>query len=196
LTLIMTNQNIPQQPNWENFTPTPTKADVLSYLQETGWEIKKSTFYDQHCAKGKLTKNRAGVYTKRAVKKYAETWLTHGGLGSTVAVDEENLSRQKLVAEISRIKTAEDRDRFKLDVEKKRYIERDRMEQELAARAVVIDQGLEFFFRAKVDEMVALVGGVPDKAPLLLEMCIKEKDKQINQFARMDNFTIIIEDDD
>jgi len=186
---------IPAEPTWTNFIDTKVQRDVLLFLQDTGWSIKKSTF-STHCKTGKLTKSRKGLYTKAVVKKYAEKNLVHSGLGTTVPQSDENIATRKILAEISRIETAEARERFKFEVEKKEYIERGRVERELATRAVVLDQGLEFFFRAKVDEMVALVGGVADKAPLLLDLCLKEKDEHINRYARMDNFTIIIEGED
>ncbi len=188
-------KEIPSEPIWTNYIDTKVQKDVLLYLQETGWDIKKSTF-STHCRTGKLTKGRKGLYTQAAVKKYAEKNLVHNGLGRTVPKSDENIATRKTLAEISRIKTAEERDRFKLEVEQGKYIELGRVERELATRAVVLDQGLEFFFRAKVDEMVALVGGVADKAPLLLDLCLKEKDAHINKYARMDNFTIIIKDED
>lgn len=186
---------VPTGPKWENFVNTPTKLVVLIFLQETGWEVKKSTFYDSHCATGKLKKNRNGVYTKTAVKKYAETWLVHGGLGTTVPEDDENLSRIKLQSEIARIDTAEERDRFKLEVERGKYIARDQMDRELAARAVVLDNGLDYLFRAFVHEMVALVGGDADKAPLLLDFCLKKKDEQLNLYANLEDFTVVMEEE-
>lgn len=185
----------PAEPTWATFIDTKVQSAVLTFLQETGWDIKRATF-STHCRTGRISKNRKGLYAKAVVKKYAEKNLVHNGLGTTVPENNENIATQKTLAEISRIKTAERRERFKFEVEQGKHIELGRVERELATRAVVLDQGLEFFFRAKVDEMVALVGGIADKAPLLLDLCLKEKDEHINKYARMDNFTIIIKDED
>ncbi len=97
---------ITSEPTWTDFIDTKVQKDVLLFLQKTGWDIKKSTF-STHCRTGKLTKSRKGLYTKAAVKKYAEKTLVHLGLGTTVPESNENVATQKTLAEISRIKTAE-----------------------------------------------------------------------------------------
>ncbi len=61
--------------DWKKFTDTGKKADVLRYLEGTGWEVQKQTFYN-HGKAGKLRKNRSGVYIRNDVKRYAEIWLT------------------------------------------------------------------------------------------------------------------------
>ncbi len=185
---------IPNEPTWQTFTDTKSKAEVLRYLQDTGWDVKKATFYTAHCGSGKLKKNRKGLYTKAAVKKYAETWLVHGGLGTTVQEADESLAKEKTVAEINRIKTASEHDRFKLDVLKGKHIDRAKLELELSARAVVLDNGLEYLFKTNIMEMVVIVGGVPDKAPLLLDFLLRKKDEQLSKYASFEDFTVIFED--
>lgn len=184
----------PPEPVWNSFVDTSVQFDVLTYLQETGWAVKKQTFYN-HCKSGKLTKNRKGIYTKRAVKKYAESWLVHNGLGTTVSESEENLAKEKIRREIRRIETAEKHDRFKLDVLRKKYVERSKLEIELSSRLVVLDHGLEYMFKINVAEMVALVGGDSDKAPLLLDMLLKKKDEQLTHFANMEDFTVAFDEE-
>lgn len=183
----------PHEPVWADFVDTSVQFDVLIYLQETGWAVKKQTFYN-HCSDGKLKKNRKGFFTKRAVKKYAETWLVHNGLGTTVSASEENLAKEKLRQEIKRIETSENHDRFKLDVLKKKYVERSKLEVELSSRLVVLDHGLEYMFKVNIAEMVVLVGGDVDKAPLLLDMLLKKKDEQLTHFANMEDFTVAFDE--
>lgn len=180
---------VPKEPIWESFEETKVQAEVLRYLLATGWDVRKQTCYN-HIGSGKLQKNRGGLYTKNAVKKYAEAWLVHRGLGATVGESDENLAKTKTLAEIKRIETAEKRDNLKLEVEKGLYIPRDQVEKELAARVVVVDQSLEFCYRSKITEMVTMVGGDMGKAPLLLDLLIKNKNELMQQMASMDDFTI------
>lgn len=187
--------NIPSEPVWSGFISTKVKQDVLTYLQETGWNIKKQTFYN-HCSAGKLQKNRQGLYTVRAVKKYAETELVHLGLGDTVTGSQENLAKEKLRKEIKRIETSEEADRFKLEVLKGKYIERSKVELELSSRLVVLDHGLEYLFKTNLAEMVAIVGGDLDKASLLLELLLRKKDEQLTAFANMDDFTVVFDEEE
>ena len=180
------------EPIWNEFTETKVKHDVLGYLQRTGWEIKKQTFYN-HCSDGKLKKSRKGFYTRTAVKKYAETWLVHSGLGVQVDEAGENLAREKTKAEITRINNAAEHERYKLDILKGKHIERDKLALELSSRLVVLDSGLEYLFKTNLAEMVSIVGGDPGKAPLLLEMLLRKKDEQLSSYANMDDFTVIFD---
>lgn len=183
----------PHEPVWADFVDTSVQFDVLIYLQDTGWAVKKQTFYN-HCSDGKLKKNRKGFFTKRAVKKYAETWLVHNGLGTTVSESEDNLAKEKLRKEIKRIETSEHHERFKLDVAKGKYVKRSTLEVELSSRLVVLDHGLEYMFKVNIAEMVALVGGDVDKSPLLLDMLLKKKDEQLTHFANMEDFTVAFDE--
>lgn len=180
---------VPREPVWESFEDTKVQAEVLRYLLATGWDVKKQTCYN-HIGSGKLQKNRGGLYTKNAVKKYAELWLVHRGLGSTVGESEENLAKTKTRSEIKRIQTAEEKDRFDLEVKQGLYIPRDQVEKELASRVVVVDQSLEFCYRSKITEMVTMVGGDMGKAPLLLDLLIQNKNELMQQMASMGDFTI------
>jgi hypothetical protein len=103
----------------------------------------------------------------------------------------ENLLREKTMAEIRRIKTAAEHDRLKLEILKGKYIEREKMEFELSSRTVVLDNGLEYIFKTSLMEMVAVVGGDPNKAPLLLDLLLHKKDEQLALYASFEDFSVI-----
>lgn len=182
----------PPTPTWQDWQDTKVKAEVLIYLQEAGWDIKKQTFYNA-CGDGKLRLNRSGVYSKRAVKKYAETYLVHLGLGTTVPEADEAKAERKLDLEIEGLATKNKREKLKHDKEAALLIERDLVELELASRAVVLDQGLDVFFRSTVTEMVAMVGGKADLAPSLLQFCLQKKNELMTNYASMEDFTVSLE---
>ena len=190
-------QNIhePGQPSWVSFDETRNKADILRYLNGTGWVVSRQTFYN-HCNDGKLKVNRRGVYTLFAVRKYAERWLVHSSTGQTVGETEQNLAAQKTMKEIDRIDTSTRHEQFKLDVLMGRYILRSDVEAELAARAVVLDNGLEYMFQASLQEMIALVGGNQQRAPELLEFLLARKNQQMNEYANMGDFKVAIDIED
>ena len=179
---------------WATFTDTKVQLHVLTWLQEAGWEIKKQTFYN-HCKQGKCSKNRAGLYTRAMVKKYAEKYLVHSGTGTTVDDELDSLSTRKLRGEIDRIEAAAAHDHYKLDILKGKHIDRSKLEMELAARAVVLDSGLEYLFKTNVAEMVAIVGGDLDKSPLLLDLLLKKKDEQLSLYANFEDFVVSFTED-
>jgi hypothetical protein len=187
-------QQPPSTPNWQNYTDTKVQFDVLTYLQQTGWMIKKQTFYN-HCGSGKLKKSRNGLFTRTAVKKYAETWLVHGGLGATVEEDSDNLLRTKTTKEIARIDIITTREQFKHDVDLGKYVSRSDVEVELVSRAIVLDNGFEYMFQAYLSEMIALVKGDQQRGPALLEFLQTKKNDQMNIYANMGEFLVALEID-
>ncbi|MGL1931739.1 MAG: hypothetical protein OCC45_08250 [Desulfotalea sp.] len=176
-------------PVWDNYSPTTVKADVLRYLMETGWNVKSSSFYDK-----KLNPNKDGFYTKLIVQNFIKKNQILF-LGATSSEHTDDLATQKAEAEIKKLNAQASREQLKWKVEQGLYIERDLVTMELVSRAVVLDTGLEFFFKANIAEMIAMVGGDPSKAPLLLDFCLKQKDATINTYASMDDFMVSLEDD-
>lgn len=179
-------------PDWSNYNETKTKSEVLRYLIDAGWQVKRQTFYN-HCNDGKLRVNRQGIYSRRMVKKYAESYLVHASVGVKKDDHEINLATTKTQKEIARISTAEEHERFKLDILRGKYILRDDVYRELASRGVVLNNGLEYLFQAHLAEMIALVGGDQQKAPELLKFLQDKKDEQLNAFANMGEFRVALE---
>jgi len=182
------------QPNWQTYQETKNKADVLRFLQSSGWQVGKQTFYN-HCKKGLLAVNRAGVYSRGSVKKYAEQHHVHSSTGQTVEAAEVSLSVEKIKKEITRIDTATRRDQFDLDVKMGRFVPRSVVEVELAARAVVLDNGLEYLFQASLSEIIAIVRGDQQRGPALLDFLQTKKNEQMNVFANMGEFLVALDID-
>jgi len=178
--------------NWKGYVETKKKSDVLRFLIASGWSVRRQTFYN-HCNDGKLRVNRFGIYSRGMVKKYAEKWLVHSSTNQTVEETEQSLATQKTVEEIKRISTSQEHERFKLDVLKEKYILRSDVEVEFAARAVVLDSGLEYLFQANLAEMIAMVGGDQHRAPQLLDFLLEKKNQQMNEYANMGDFMVVME---
>lgn len=182
-------------PDWSTYVETKNRSAVLRWLQGAGWEVKKSTFHN-NCKKGLLALNRAGVYSRRAVRKYAEQYHVHSSVGQTVNDADVSLATEKIRKEIRRIETATTRDQFDLDVKMGKYVLRSDVEVELAARAVVLDNGFEYMFQANLSEIIAIVRGDQQMAPALLEFLKEKKDEQMNIYANMGEFIVALEIDD
>lgn len=187
----MANQDFP---DWSTFVETKNRSAVLRWLQAAGWQVKKSTFHN-NCKKGLLALNRSGVYSRLAVRKYAEQYHVHSSTGQTVNDADVSLATEKIKKEIKRIETATTRDQFDLDVKMGRYVLRSDVEVELAARAVVLDNGFEYMFQANLSEIIAMVHGDQQLAPALLEFLKEKKDEQMNVYANMGEFLVALDID-
>ena len=118
-----------------------TATDVLEHLLKNGRKIKKSKLY-QDIRKGILRRNADLSFSVGNVNKYGTT-LPMAETPEMVAQEAEERVRRKDNADI-RIKEAEARRKeLAADVAEGKYIPRDMVEQELAARAVTLNSGLK-----------------------------------------------------
>jgi hypothetical protein len=179
---------IPENSDWKAFVETSNKADVLRFLQASGWQISRRTFY-RHLTDGKLKKNRAGLYTAPAVKKYAEAWNLKSS-GKTGTEELGDLAAEKTRAEIERIKTTREREQWRLELEKGKYIPRDQLEMELAGRAVALEAGFDHMIYTRAPEWIALVGGNQAKADMLISSLMTAKDAWLGSYADPQEFQI------
>ncbi len=179
----------PSHPQWKTYAQTKNKADVLRFLEGDGWEIKKQKFYN-HCSSGKLTKNRNGFYTKRLVKKYAETWLIRTQSGQTVASESEDLFATKTREEIKKLKVGRKKEELKYDIERGKYILRSDLDAELASRLVVLANSLTHLIQSETPEMIAIVGGDQQKTADLIVFLTDQTDELLNELATMGRFSV------
>ena len=161
---------------------TKNGAAVLRFLQDNGWNLEKTQFY-QHVKQGKLVRNAQGLYTRRAVLKYAKDWVPRAETGKKDRDDQDDLQRIKLEEEIERIRVQQKRENFKFDVERGKYLLRAEVEQELAGRAVALDAGYNHMVYSRVQEFISVVGGDPAKASMLIELLLTARDDWFNQYA-------------
>ena len=139
-----------------------TATDVLEHLLKNGRKIKKSKLY-QDIRKGILRRNADLSFSVGNVNKYGTT-LPMAETPEMVAQEAEERVRRKDNADI-RIKEAEARRKeLAADVAEGKYIPRDMVEQELAARAVTLNSGLKSAVEAQALDLIETVDGNPKQA--------------------------------
>ncbi len=136
---------------------------IKEYLDDEGWQVSQSGLY-KHKKEGKLAPSADGAYHQKAVDTYARTWLKRKATGKKIADEVEELQRSKLKKELEKLETENTRARIKLEVEQGKYIEKDRMFLEMAARAGVLDAGLNHWIQTGTAEWIRLVDGDLKKA--------------------------------
>lgn len=171
------------------FQDSKNAAAVLRFLHANGWKVEKTQFY-QHVKQGKLARNEQGLFTRRAVLKYAKDWVPRNDTGKKVGEEQDDLQRIKLEEEIKRIRVQQERENFKLDAERGKYLPRAEVEQELAGRAVALDAGYNHMVYSRVQEFISIVGGDPVKASLLIECLLTARDDWFNQYASAMEFEV------
>jgi hypothetical protein len=164
--------------------------EVLEHLQEDGWKISKPTLY-RHVKDAKLQPAADGSFTRKAVQAYARTHLQLKG--TRQKQKEGDLQRKKTELEIDFKKEQLKRERFKREIEEGKYIPREDMDLELAARATVQDHEWTRVFQSRASEICELVEGKTEHVAELIRFLLEIKDEIMNEFASTRQWYVLFE---
>lgn len=170
-------------------TMFPNLIAVLSYLQESGYRIKKSTLYN-HSKQGKLKPNDSGEYEASTIDRYAIANLQRLD-GSAITPEQKRREKIDLEkAEVELLKSKEQATFFanrnrKVDEEVKTMIG-----QELAKRYRFFRADIRNFHRGDAPAIVALVEGNPQKTSELVEYLDQKLEVWLGRYASMKTIEI------
>ncbi|MDR2891613.1 MAG: hypothetical protein LBV80_00780 [Deltaproteobacteria bacterium] len=165
---------------------------VLRYLQEEkGRQIQKTKLYDD--AKIGLLRKEGRKYRRIDVDKYAASLPLSSTPDGRVA-EAEALLRRREEAETriqeARARTAERKDSIMAG----QYVPRTDVDQELAARAATLNQGLKSKIEAAALDLVTKVGGKPKRARTLVQEMEKLIDDACSEYAKLIEFEVTLYD--
>lgn len=170
-----------------------SKIAVHRWLEENGWQISKSQFYD-HCKDGLLRPAKADCkYRLKAVKKYAAIHVKKAETGQKENVREEKMREQKLEFALQREEVGLERERFELSAKQGKYIARSEFELAVVARAVAFMAHLNHTIQAGVPDWIDLAGGDQSRAPELVEAISRAVEQRMGDFAADAQFDVILE---
>lgn len=161
---------------------------ILAYVDENGRKLGKTKLYED-INKGRLKRQKDGTFKKRDVDRYMAS-LPMSGTPDSVAEKAADRQRRKEEADIRRAEAAAKREEFDLAVKMGKYIPKEQVHLELAARAVALAAGLKTAFEARNLDFVAAVDGNPKKAPALLELLAGVQDEALNEYSREMEFQV------
>lgn len=156
--------------------------EVLAHLQEQGRKIGQSKLYADR-AKGLLKAQADGSFRKRDVDRYAATLPMHALPEKETKAAQEYAAR-KAKAEAEKLEEQAKAERFKNEVRAGKYIPREDVEVELAARAGVLATGLRTSFETSLLDYIHMVDGNPRKASEMLSLFERQLDATLNEYAR------------
>ncbi|WP_297849302.1 hypothetical protein [uncultured Desulfovibrio sp.] len=164
---------------------------VLTYTEENGRKLKKTKLFDD-IRKGRLKKQPDGTFKQRDVDRYMAS-LPMAGTPDIVAEKAADRQRRKEEADIRKAEAAAEREEFDLAVKKGKFVPREQVHLELAARAVTLASGLKTTFEAQHLDLVALVDGNPKKGAALMERLEAMLDEALNEYSREMEFEVTFE---
>ena len=164
----------------------PSLRQAVSALHAAGYEVSRSKM-SRDKKNGLIDFNPDGSVDQKEVEKYSRLLKKReAALG-----DNHEKAAEKADWEIKNLKIKHERQAFELDKDKGKYIERALFEAELAARAAILETGLKHYFSSKIQELVALVGGRPEKSPEFMQRINEVVDEEMSRYATTRNFHVV-----
>jgi len=157
------------------------KTQVLEYLQEEGWDIKKSKLFTDL----KSVPRTKGCYLKKDVDMYAKLRLVKAD-----GPERENDSAEKTRQEIRVASARAEKLEMENEILQGKYILRSEVEQLHASKAHHLKSGLIGFFQSQTSVMVELCDGDQDKAAELREYCMRELRKHLNEYSKSCRYSV------
>lgn len=167
---------------------------VLDYAEECGRKLGKTKLFED-INKGRLKKQADGTFKQRDVDRYMAS-LKMAGTGDAVAERAADRQRRKEEADIRKAEASAKREEFDLAVKMGKFVPRDQVHAELAARAVTLSTGIKTAFEAKSLDIVSIVDGNPKKASSLIEYLETLLDEAFNEYSREMEFEVVFVDEE
>ena len=153
--------------------------ELRRWLERQGFAVSKNTIYN-HIGPGKIEPTPEG-YSQRQALRYAEDHLKRrdGSRGES----RNSLQRRKQEAEIARILAQTRLAELKAAIAEGKYIPREQVEADLAARARVLKADLLTFGRLHIDDLVVMLHGDPARAPEVLAWFEGQVEAWLHRYA-------------
>lgn len=167
-------------------------ADVLEYLEDSGWRVTKTSLY-RHQKEGKFLPQGDGKFSRRDIDKYAKTWLKEKSTGKRVNDRIDELQRKKLERELENLDIDYARKKLAHEKEQNKYIPKEQMEIELAARAGILDAGLKHWIQSRAADWIRTVDGDTKKVGELMNLMNRDLNEHINNYAAATEYQVIVD---
>lgn len=177
-----------QSLTWEDFKETRKQIEVVRFINALGYKRSQKQF-SVDVSKGIVKANKDGLFTRRMVHQYCKRHLI-GGKNDDGA-NPEGYEAQKLRLQVEKLERENEEGQFKFDVLMGRYIPRNEMFLHLAARAAVLDAGVEQFFRAKSQDFIAMVAGDQSKGPDFIEAMVAGWKDLLDTYANSEEMEVM-----
>jgi hypothetical protein len=155
---------------------------VVSYLKAGGWKVGKSSVF-AHAKQGRLRPHEDGTFHEKDVKKYARTFLKRLDPGTMQPAAIEKLQRRKVEAEAKKLEAQATHWQLRSEIESGRFIPKADFEMELAGRAALFKNDIEYFCMAEAPEIINFVNGDIGKVSELITYLLKKTSDWLNRYA-------------
>jgi hypothetical protein len=168
------------------------KLEAWQYLQDSGWQIGRSQFYE-HCKQGRLPRGKDGRYLRANVDRYAENHCRLAETGEKVNEKMARMAEVKAETELARDKVRLEKETMELAIKRGDYVPREEVEQMIVGRAVALLSHLRAMVQMSASDLIALVDGDQKHQRELIGALNDKIEEYVAVFAKDVEFEVIFE---
>ncbi len=161
---------------------------ALAQISESGRKLGKSKLFED-IKRGRLRRQADGTFHLRDLERYMAS-LPMQGTPDGITERAQDRQRRKEEAEIRKLEAAAKREEFDLLVKMGRYVPREQVHLELAARAVILSLALKTALEARILDIISAIDGNPKKSLPLMELLESIMDEAFNDYSREMEFEL------
>ena len=169
----------------------PTRLDAWRYLQDSGWQISRSQFYD-HVKQGRVPR-KGGSYQRADVDRYAQIHCRLLETGEKVNDKLTKFAERKAEVELKREEKRLERETYELAVKTGKYVLREDVELMIVGRAVAMLSHLKAMVQMGVGDWIALAEGNQERCRELIDDIQQKIEEHLAIFAKDIEFEVIFE---
>lgn len=170
----------------------PSLRKAAEALYNAGYEVSRSKL-SRDKKNGLIDFNADGSVDQKEVEKYSRLLKKR----KAAMGDNHEKAAVKLDEEIHNLRIRNGKLLLEFEKEQGKYIERDLVAAEMAGKAAILEVGLKHAISSKLQVIIHMVAGNPEKSPELLQWLNALVDEELSRYATTKNFHVVFigEDD-
>lgn len=167
-------------------------SDVVKWLNGEGYKIKKSKVYMDAKA-GYLSASEDGTFSQESVLAYVHTQSLEK-IADNKAGKLDALSEQRLKKEVEKLTVQVEKLTWDMERDQGKYLAKEDVRTELALKISAFEAGFKHIAVTRASDWIAAVAGRQEKQQVLVDMVNNAIDTLLDEFSRVEELDLIIED--
>jgi hypothetical protein len=167
-------------------------SEVVKWLNSEGYKIKKSKVYMDAKA-GYLAASDDGGFSQESVLAYVHTQSLEK-IADNKAGKLDALSEQRLKKEVEKLTVQVEKLTWDMERDQGKYLAKEDVRTELALKISAFEAGFKHIAVTRASDWIAAVAGRQEKQQVLVDMVNNAIDTLLDEFSRVDELDLVIED--
>jgi hypothetical protein len=165
-------------------------SEVVKWLQEQGYKVKKSKVY-LDAKSGYLAAAEDGGYSREAVLAYVHTQSLEKIADSKAGVLDA-LSEKRLKKEVEKLTVQVDKLTWDMARDQGKYLPKEDVRTELALKISAFEAGFKHMAATRASDWITAVGGRQEKQQVFVDMVYSAIDTLLEEFGQVEELELVV----